>query len=98
MTPAHFAHWPPGLPRHLTVPQTHLFYNVEVSAARYPDKPFIVFYDTTISFAEFRQQAEPSPGIALNCGRAGDRIQPGRPAMVQATASARRCGRRRSAR
>jgi fatty-acyl-CoA synthase len=76
MTPAHFAHWPPGLPRHLTVPQTHLFYNVEVSAARYPDKPFIVFYDTTISFAEFRQQAERIAGyLQQDCGvRAGDRV------------------------
>ena len=47
----HFAHWPPGLPRHLTLPQTHLFHNAEVSAARYPDKPFIVFYDSALSFA-----------------------------------------------
>ena len=54
----HFAHWPPGLPRHLTLPQTHLFYNVEVSATRFPDKPFVIFYDTPLSFAEFRRDAE----------------------------------------
>ena len=56
--PAHFAHWPPGLPKRLTLPQTHLFYNAEVSATRYPDKPFVVFYDTPLTFAEFRRDAE----------------------------------------
>ena len=54
MSPArapHFQHWPPLVPRHLTLPQTNVFHNVEVSAARYPDKPFIVFYDSAVSFA-----------------------------------------------
>jgi fatty-acyl-CoA synthase len=54
----HFAHWPPGLPRHLTLPKTHLFYNAQVAATRYPDKPFVVFYDTPLTFAEFRHDAE----------------------------------------
>ena len=38
----------------MSVPATSLFYNAEVSAARYPDKPYLVFYDTPVSFAEFR--------------------------------------------
>ena len=33
----HLAFWPEGLPHNITVPATNLFYNVEVSAARYPD-------------------------------------------------------------
>ncbi len=76
MPSAHFAHWPPGLPHHLTVPQTNLFYNAEVSAARYPDKPFIVFYDNEISFAAFRDEAERIAGfLQHDCGvRAGDRV------------------------
>jgi fatty-acyl-CoA synthase len=76
MRPAHFAHWPPGLPHHLTVPRTHLFFNVEVSAARYPDKPFIVFYDQRLTFAEFRRQSERIAGfLQRDCGvRAGDRV------------------------
>src|SRR5687767_15566299 len=44
--PAHYRHWPPGLPRQLTFPHTSLHYNLEVSAARYADKPAVVFYDT----------------------------------------------------
>jgi fatty-acyl-CoA synthase len=76
MSSAHFAHWPPGLPHHLTLPQTHLFHNVEVSAARYPDKPFMVFYDTTIDFAEFKRDAERIAGfLQHDCGvKAGDRV------------------------
>jgi fatty-acyl-CoA synthase len=76
MSGSHFAHWPPGLPRHLTVPRTNLFFNAEVSAARYPDKPFILFYDTAITFSEFRRQAEAIAGhLQHECGvRAGDRV------------------------
>ncbi len=72
----HFAHWPPGLSRHLTLPQTHLFHNVEVSAARYPDKPFIVYYDSALSYASFRQQAEHLAGyLQRACGvKRGDRV------------------------
>ncbi len=73
---AHFRYWPPGLPRHLTLPRTHLFYNAEVSAARYPDKPFVVFYDSVLGFAEFRRQAECIAGfLQRECGvRRGDRV------------------------
>jgi len=76
MTALHLAHWPPALPLHLTVPQTNVFYNAEVSAARFPDKPFIVFYDTPITFREFRDEAERIAGFLQHeCGvKAGDRV------------------------
>ena len=76
MSDRHLAHWPPGLPRHLTLPQTHLFHNAEVSAARYPDKPFLVFYDTLVTFHQFQQQAEHIAGFLQQvCGvKAGDRV------------------------
>ena len=72
----HFRHWPPRVPRHLTLPQTNVFHNAEVSAARYPDKPFIVFYDTAVSFAEFKDEAERIAGFLQHeCGvKAGDRV------------------------
>lgn len=72
----HFAHWPPGLPRHLTLPQTSLWYNVEVSATRYPDKPYIVYYDSPLSYAQFRQDCERVAGwLQQDCGvQAGDRV------------------------
>lgn len=76
MLSAHFAHWPAGLPRHLTVPRTNLFFNAEVSAARYPEKPFIVFYDSTVTFSEFRRDAERIAGfLQHDCEvRPGDRV------------------------
>ena len=75
-TPAHLAHWPAALPQHLTLPETNVFHNAEVSAARYPDKPFIVFYDTPITFREFRDEARRIAGFLQHeCGvKAGDRV------------------------
>jgi fatty-acyl-CoA synthase len=74
--PSQTAHWPPGLPRQLTLPQTNLFYNLEVSATRFPDKPFIVFYDTPLSYAQFLREAEHIAGhLQQVCGvKPGDRV------------------------
>jgi fatty-acyl-CoA synthase len=76
MSDRHFAFWPTGLPRHLSVPQTNLFYNLEVSATRYPDKPFAIFYDTPIAYAEFRDEVERIAGyLQTQCGVGkGDRV------------------------
>jgi fatty-acyl-CoA synthase len=69
-------HWPAHLSPHLTIPATNLFYNAEVSAARFPDKPFIVFYDTPVTFAQFKDEAERVAGwLQQQCGvKAGDRV------------------------
>jgi fatty-acyl-CoA synthase len=75
MSKRHFAHWPKGLPRTMTVPETDLFYNVEVSARRYPAKPFLVFYDTQISYAGFKDEAERIAGWLQAQGvKKGDRV------------------------
>jgi fatty-acyl-CoA synthase len=76
MSDRHFPHWPPGLPKHLTLPETQLFHNAEVSAARFPHKPFIVFYDTPVTFSEFKDEAERIAGyLQHECGvKAGDRV------------------------
>ena len=71
----HFEFWPRGVPRDLNVPATHLFYNVEVSATRYPDKPFIIYYDSPLSFSAFRDQVETLAGVLQQRGvRKGDRV------------------------
>jgi fatty-acyl-CoA synthase len=76
MSDRHFAHWPPGHARTLSAPQTHLFYNVEVSATRWPDKPYIQYYDTPITFAEFKDEAERIAGwLEQECKvKRGDRV------------------------
>jgi fatty-acyl-CoA synthase len=76
MSDRHFKFWPAHTTQQLAVPATNLFYNAEVSARRYPDKPFIVFYDTALTFAEFFDQAERVAGfLEGRCGvRKGDRV------------------------
>jgi fatty-acyl-CoA synthase len=71
----HFSHWPRHLSRHLTLPHTDLFYNLEVSAKRFPDKPYLVFYDTKISYGRFKDEAERLAGWLESSGvRKGDRV------------------------
>jgi fatty-acyl-CoA synthase len=57
-------------------PETHLFYNVEVAAARYPSKPFLIYYGSSLSFAEFKLETERLAGfLQQQCGvRRGDRV------------------------
>jgi fatty-acyl-CoA synthase len=76
MSDRHLPFWPAGLPRQLSVPQTNLFYNLEVSATRYPDKPAAIFYDTPITYARFRDEVERLAGfLQAHCGvEAGDRV------------------------
>ena len=76
MSDRHFAFWPRALPHDLLLPETSLSYNVEVSAARYPNKPFLIFYDNALTFAEFHDETERLAGfLQQQCGvRKGDRV------------------------
>ena len=53
-----------------------MFYNAEVSARRFPNKPFLIYYDTKVSFAEFHNEAERVAGfLEQRCAvRKGDRV------------------------
>jgi fatty-acyl-CoA synthase len=76
MSRAHYKYWPKGLPYEITAPATNVYYNVEVSAARYPDKPFVFFFDTPLTFAEFKDETERLAGFLQHrcaVGR-GDRV------------------------
>ena len=46
-TRPHHKVWPKRLPRELVVPQTSLYFNLEVAATRYPDKPAFIFFRPT---------------------------------------------------
>ena len=76
MSDRHFRFWPAHTTHSLVAPATNLFYNAEVSARRYPDKPFLVFYDTAVTFAELLDEAERVAGfLERQCGvRKGDRV------------------------
>lgn len=68
--------WPVHAPRSLPIPQTHLYRNVEVSASRYGDRPFVLFYDSPLSFQRFKDETEQLAGyLQRECGvRKGDRV------------------------
>jgi len=74
--PLHYAHWPAGLPKSLPFPETSVFDNLRISAARYPDKPLAWFYDSPLSYGRALAQAEALAGfLQQRCGvRRGDRV------------------------
>jgi len=76
MSDRHLAHWPDQVPRHLDVPATHLYANVERAAAQHPDKPYFIFYDTPLSYGQFHVETERLAGYLQQvCGvRKGDRV------------------------
>jgi fatty-acyl-CoA synthase len=76
MPNAHFKFWPSHAMHNLAAPATNLFYNAEVSARRFPDKPFLVYYDTPVSFSAFHDEATRVAGfLEQKCAvRKGDRV------------------------
>ena len=71
-----FSSWPPGLPHDLVVPQTSLYFNLDVAAARYPERPAIIYYDSVISYTELKHQVDALAGfLQQRCHVAkGDRV------------------------
>jgi len=72
----HFPHWPPGLPRTLSLPATSLCFNLEVSAARYPDKTAIWYYGNALSFRRLLRESNRLAGWLQRVAgvRRGDRV------------------------
>jgi fatty-acyl-CoA synthase len=72
----HFPSWPPGVPKSLSVPRTSLYYNLEVSARRYPGKAAIVYYGTSISYETLDREVTALAGfLQQRCGIGrGDRV------------------------
>jgi fatty-acyl-CoA synthase len=71
----HHKIWPKRLPHQLAVPQTSLWFNLEVAAARYPDKTAFTFFGKALTYAELKVQAEGLAGWLQSQGvGAGDRV------------------------
>jgi fatty-acyl-CoA synthase len=64
------------MPKTLTAPRTTIWYNLEVSARRFPGKAATVFYESHLSYSAFLQQAEALAGfLQQRCGVGeGDRV------------------------
>lgn len=69
-------HWPAALPRHLELPETSLYYNLDVAAARYPQRAAIVYYGGEMSYAQLKREVDALAGfLQQRCGvRRGDRV------------------------
>ena len=74
-TRPHHAIWPKRLPRTLQLPETTLWFNLEVSARRYPQKPAYLFFGQPLRFADLLAQAEALAGWLQAQGvQKGDRV------------------------
>ena len=74
-TRAHYRFWPKRLPHAITLPTTSLWDNLETSARRYPDKPALVFFGRTLTYADLLQKAEHLAGVLCRLGvKKGDRV------------------------
>ncbi|MEN4921208.1 long-chain fatty acid--CoA ligase [Achromobacter spanius] len=76
MQHAHHRYWPKGLPLAISQPQSSLYFNLEASATRYPAKPAIVFYDTTLDYARLKREVDAMAGYLQHGAgvKAGDRV------------------------
>ncbi|MGO8946084.1 MAG: long-chain fatty acid--CoA ligase [Ktedonobacterales bacterium] len=75
MSDLHFAYWPERVPRTLTVPETTLYYNLEVAATRYPAKTAIAYYGQELSYSELLDQVNLMSGYLRRLGvLQGDRV------------------------
>lgn len=71
----HHAFWPARLPLTVHAPQTSLWFNLEVSALRYPDKVALVFMGAVWTYRQLHQAALGLAGHLAQMGLArGDRV------------------------
>jgi fatty-acyl-CoA synthase len=75
MTDRHFAFWPKRMPHSLTLPETNVYYNLEVSATRYPEKTAVIYYGAEISYRRLAEEVNRLAGYLEHLGVSkGDRI------------------------
>jgi fatty-acyl-CoA synthase len=72
----HYDVWPKRLPKSIVAPDTTLWFNLDVSAKRYPNRIAFVFFDTTITFRALHAAVESLAGWLRNVAhvQSGDRV------------------------
>jgi len=71
----HHAFWPKRLPHAIRPPATSLWDNLAISAHRYRNKPALVFFGRTFTYADLRRQAERLAARLVALGvQPGDRV------------------------
>ncbi|MET0332945.1 MAG: long-chain fatty acid--CoA ligase [Rhizobacter sp.] len=67
--------WPRRLPRELVVPETSLWFNLAVTAQRFPTKPATIFFGKPMTYGQLHDDAERLAGWLQSVGvKAGDRV------------------------
>lgn len=71
----HLKHWPKRLPLDLVLPETSLWFNLEASARRYPDRAAYLFFGQPLTFRALHRQAEALAGwLQAQSVAKGDRV------------------------
>jgi fatty-acyl-CoA synthase len=72
----HYRFWPEKMPHTLTYPETSLYFNLEVTAARFPSKIASIFYGTALTYRDLKHQVDALAGyLQKHCGvKRGDRV------------------------
>ena len=72
----HSKFWPLRLPPSITLPETTLVFNLDVTAARYPNKDAIRFFGANLTYAEMKRQVEAVAGWLQRAAEVapGDRV------------------------
>lgn len=92
-----FAAWPRGLPHRIHVPETPIDHCLSVAAARYPNKPALIFMDRVWTYAQLSAQVDAVAGHLQQVAQvqAGDRVllmSQNCPQFVAAFLAILRCG------
>jgi fatty-acyl-CoA synthase len=76
MQARHFEFWPQGVAREVALPATSVFRNLEATALRFPHKPAVVFYGSTLTYQRLAGEAEALAGFLQKaCGLSkGERV------------------------
>ncbi len=71
----HHKFWPRRLPHAISLPATSLWDNLATNARRYPDKPALVFFGSTVTYAQLAAGAERVAARLAALGvQRGDRV------------------------
>jgi fatty-acyl-CoA synthase len=75
MSDLHHAHWPPGIPRQIEVPQQSVAQNLIDTATRLPDQTAVIYYGARHSYARMLDDARRVAGWLRHMGvKRGDRV------------------------
>jgi len=71
----HLKIWPRRLPRAVIAPETSLWFNLEVTARRFPDRTAYLFFGQALTYRQLHDEAVALAGWLQRAGvQAGDRV------------------------